>query len=103
MAYEELIMSKIRQIAAILVADIVGCNRLEGTDGDRSSTRLSARVIKRTEDGSRSKSRFIMALVVAALLPPPIGAFAASPEDAYLAARDHYIASFRPTASAKEV
>jgi hypothetical protein len=41
-------------------------------------------------------------LVLAALLLlPPIGAVAVSPEDAYLAARDRYIASFRTTATAK--
>ena len=42
------------------------------------------------------------ALVLAALLLPPIGAAAVSPEDAYLAARDRYIASFKTTASAKD-
>jgi hypothetical protein len=42
------------------------------------------------------------ALVLAALLLPPIGAAAVSPEEAYLAARDRYIASFNATASAKD-
>src|SRR5208283_1009565 len=42
------------------------------------------------------------ALVLAALLQAPIGAAAVSPEDAYLAARDRYIASFKTTASAKD-
>ena len=37
------------------------------------------------------------ALVLTALLLPPIGAAAVSPEDAYLAARDRYIASFKTT------
>ena len=40
------------------------------------------------------------ALVLAALLLPPIGAAAVSPEDAYLAARDRYIASFKASARA---
>jgi hypothetical protein len=60
------------------------------------------RVVKRTADGSRSKSRPMKALVLAALLLPPIGAAAVSPEDAYLAARDRYIASFKTSASAKD-
>lgn len=59
-------------------------------------------MVKRTADGSRSKSRPMKALVLAALLLPPIGAAAVSPEDAYLAARDRYIASFKTTASAKD-
>lgn len=37
------------------------------------------------------------ALVLTALLVPPIGAAAVSPEDAYLAARDRHIASFKTT------
>ena len=52
--------------------------------------------------GSRSKSHTMKALVLAALLLPPIGAAAVSPEDAYLAARDRYIASFKTTPSAKD-
>jgi len=42
------------------------------------------------------------AFVLAALLLLPIGAAALSPEDAYLTARDRYIASFKTTASAKD-
>ena len=42
------------------------------------------------------------ALVLAALLLPPTAVVAVSPEDAYLAARDRYIASFKTTASAKD-
>ena len=42
------------------------------------------------------------ALVLAALLLAPIGAAAVSPEDAYLAARDRYIASFKATPSARD-
>jgi hypothetical protein len=61
-----------------------------------------SRVIKRTGGGSRSKSHPMKALVLAALLLQPIGAAAVSPEDAYLAARDRYIASFKTTASAKD-
>jgi hypothetical protein len=52
--------------------------------------------------GSPSKSHTMKALVLAALLLPPIGAAAVSPEEAYLAARDRYIASFNATASAKD-
>src|SRR5580700_2928646 len=53
--------------------------------------------------GSRSKSHPMNALVLAALLLlPPICAAAVSPEDAYVAARDRYIASFKTTASAKD-
>src|ERR1700733_6885116 len=55
-----------------------------------------------TAEGSRSKSHPMKALVLTALLLPPIGAAAVSPEDAYLAARDRYIASFKATASAKD-
>ena len=42
------------------------------------------------------------ALALAALLLPPLGAAAVSPEEAYLAARDRYIASFKATPSAKD-
>ena len=55
-----------------------------------------------TAEGSRSKSHPMKALVLTALLLPPIGAAAVSPEDAYLAARDRYIASFKTTASAED-
>ena len=58
-------------------------------------------VVKRI-GASRSKSNSMKALMLAALLLPPIGAAAVSPEDAYLAARDRYIASFKTTASAKD-
>jgi hypothetical protein len=63
---------------------------------------ISASFTKRTGDGSRSKSHPMKALVFAALLLPPIGAAAVLPEDAYLAARDRYIASFKTAASAKD-
>jgi hypothetical protein len=53
--------------------------------------------------GSPSKSHTMKALVLAALLLPPIGAAAVSPEEAYLAARDRYIASFNATASASSL
>jgi hypothetical protein len=110
-------MRETRKIAAILVADIVDYCRLGGTDEDRTLARLRVlrsdpidptiavhhgRVVKRTGDGSRFKSHLMKALVLAALLLPPIGAAAVSPEDAYLAARDRYIASFKTTASAKD-
>jgi hypothetical protein len=110
-------MRETRKITAILVADIVGYCRLGGADEDRTLARLGAlrsdpidptiavhhgRVVKRTGDSSRSKSHLMKALVFAALLLPPIGAAAVSPEDAYLAARDRYIASFKTTASAKD-
>ena len=62
----------------------------------------SGRVVKHTGNASCSKSHPMKALVLAALLLPPIGAAAVSPEDAYLAARDRYIASFKTTASAKD-
>jgi hypothetical protein len=52
--------------------------------------------------GSRSNSHTMKALVLVALLLPPIGAAAISPEEAYLAARDRYIASFKTTPSAKD-
>jgi hypothetical protein len=42
-------------------------------------------------------------LVLAALLLSPLPAFAASPEDVYLAARDTYIAAFKKTADTKNV
>jgi DNA-binding transcriptional LysR family regulator len=48
-------------------------------------------MVKRTGDDSRSKSHPKKTLVLAALLLPPIGAAAVSPEDAYLAARDRDI------------
>jgi hypothetical protein len=44
----------------------------------------------------------LKAFVLAALLLAPIAATAAPPEEAYLAARDHYIASFNATVSAKD-
>jgi hypothetical protein len=59
-------------------------------------------VVERIGDASRSKSHPMKALVLAALLLSPIGAAAVSPEDAYLAARDRYIASFKTTASAED-
>ena len=59
-------------------------------------------VVKRTGDTSSSMSHPMKALVLAALLLPPIGAAAVSPEDAYLAARDRYIASFKTTARAED-
>ena len=43
-------------------------------------------------------SHLMKALVVAALLLAPTAALAASPEDAYLAARDRYIAAFKKPA-----
>lgn len=47
--------------------------------------------------------RKIAAILVASIvLLAPIGASAVSPEDAYLAARDRYIASFKTPASAKD-
>jgi hypothetical protein len=110
-------MSETRKIAAILVSDVVGYSRLAGADEDRTLARLRAlrsdlidptvalhdgRVVRRTAEGSRSKSHPMKALVLTALLLPPIGAAAVSPEDAYLAARDRYIASFKTTASAKD-
>lgn len=54
-------------------------------------------VVKRTGDTSSSMSHPMKALVLAALLLPPIGAAAVSPEDAYLAARDRYIVNRRRT------
>jgi len=60
-------MAGTRKIAAILVADIVGCSRLAGTDEDRTLSRLRGlrsdlidpaidahhgRVVKRTGDGA---------------------------------------------------
>src|SRR3984957_1590556 len=59
-------------------------------------------MVRRTAEGSCSKSHPMKALVLTALLVPPIAAAAVSPEDAYLAARDRYIASFKTTASAKD-
>jgi hypothetical protein len=110
-------MAETRKIAGILVADIVAYSRLTDADEELTLTRIRAlridlndptiavhkcRVVKRTGDASRFKSLPIKALVLAALLPPPIGADAVSPEDAYLAARDRYIASFKVTANAKD-
>jgi hypothetical protein len=109
-------MSETRKIAAILVSDVVGYSRLAGADEDRTLARLRAlrsdlidptvavhhgRVVRRTAEGSRSKSHPMKALVLTALLLP-IGAAAVSPEDTYLAARDRYIASFKTTASAED-
>jgi class 3 adenylate cyclase len=100
-------MSETRKIAAILVSDVVGYSRLAGADEDRTLARLRAlrsdlidptvavhhgRVVRRTAEGSRSKSHPMKALVLTALLLP-IGAAAVSPEDAYLAARDRYCGS----------
>ena len=65
-------------------------------------TAHSGLVVKRVGDASRSKSHPMKALVLVALLLSPIGAAAVSPEDAYLAARDRYIASFKTTASAED-
>jgi hypothetical protein len=108
-------MSETRKLAAIMVSDVVGYSRLAGANKELTLARLRAlgsdlidptialnrgHVVKRTPDGSRSKSHPMKALVLAALLSPPIGAAAASPEGAYLAARDRYIASFKTTASA---
>lgn len=60
------------------------------------------RMVNRTGEGRRSKSHPMKVVVLAILLLPPIGAAGVSPEDAYLAARDRYIASFKATASAKD-
>jgi hypothetical protein len=107
-------MARTRKVAA-LAAD----RRLQsarGRDEDRTLARLrdvsdlidpivamrNGRAAKRTTDGGRSKSHLMKALVLAALLLPPIGAAAVSPENAYLAARDRYIASFKTSGSAKD-
>jgi hypothetical protein len=60
-----------------------------------------SRVVKRPMGGSRSQGH-AKALLLAALLLSPVRAAAVSPEDAYLAARDRYIASFKTSASAKD-
>jgi hypothetical protein len=61
-----------------------------------------SRVVKCPGRGSRFTSHAMKALVLAALLLPPTTVVAVSPEDAYLATRDRYIASFKTTASAKD-
>jgi hypothetical protein len=108
-------MSETRKIAAILVSNVIGYSSLAGADEDRTLARLRAprsdlidptiamhhgRVVRRTAEGSCSHR--MKAFVLAALLLLPIGAAALSPEDAYLAARDRYIASFKTSASAKD-
>ncbi len=49
-------MSQTRKLAAILVADVVGCSRLAGSDEDRTIARLPiadhhGRIVKRTKSG----------------------------------------------------
>jgi adenylate cyclase len=75
-------MSETRKIAAILVADVVGCSRLAGADEDRTLARLRAlrsdvidptiavhhgRVVKRTGDGTLIEFRSVVGAVRCAI------------------------------------
>jgi adenylate cyclase len=75
-------MAGTRKIAAILVADIVGCSRLAGTDEDRTLSRLRGlrsdlidpaidahhgRIVKRTGDGSLIEFRSVVDAVRCAI------------------------------------
>lgn len=107
-------MGGTRKIVAILVADIGVWRRLAGAEEDRASARPRAvrsdRIDRtlatsrgRAIKGGRSACCPPKALALAVLLLlPPIGAAAVLPEDAYLAARDRDIASFKTTASAED-
>jgi adenylate cyclase len=75
-------MSETRKLAAILVADIVGCSRLAGADEDRTLARLRGlrsdlvdpaiaahhgRIVKRTGDGSIVEFRSVVDAVRCAI------------------------------------
>src|SRR5712672_162572 len=106
-------MSETRKIAAILVSDVVGYSRLAGADEDRILARLRAlrsdlidptiavhhgRVVKRTEDGTRSKSHPRKALVLAALLLPRLARRPFRPRTLSRGARSTSRRSRRPRA-----
>jgi len=75
-------MSETRKLAAILVADVVGCSRLAGADEDRTLARLRSlrgdlidpaiaahhgRIVKRTGDGSIIEFRSVVDAVRCAI------------------------------------
>ncbi len=97
-------MIGMRMIAAIRVADTVGWRRAEGEEGRPRSRALPRRRINPSLAAPRGRagSRTLKALLLAAVLLPPIGAAAVSPEDAYIATRDRFIASFKATGGAED-